>query len=171
LAETVYEGMFILDPNRYGRAPEKVVDAIPRMVEEAGGEMLVSRLWDERRLAFPIKGHAKGTYWLTYFRMEPGRLAEIRRKCEINEDFLRVLFLKVDPRIVDVVVSHARSGSVAKAADLVGEGKAAPGAESPPEGKPEPEGKTEAGGSADDAADVSDAPQPNDADSTDDQES
>ena len=38
------------------------------MIEEAGGEMLVSRLWEERRLAYPIEGHRKGTYWLTYFR-------------------------------------------------------------------------------------------------------
>lgn len=129
MAATVYEGMFILDPNRYGRDPDKVVGAIPRLVEQAGGEMLVSRLWDERRLAYPIKGHVKGTYWLTYFRVDSGRMAEIRRKCEINEDFLRVLFLKIDPRIVDAVVAHARCGAPPKSAESSGAGQDEPLAE------------------------------------------
>ncbi len=135
MTETVYEGMFILDPNRYGRDPDKVVGAIPRMVEQAGGEMLVSRLWDERRLAYPIKGHAKGTYWLTYFRMDSQRMAEIRRKCEINEDFLRVLFLKIDPRIVDAVVSHTSAGSPARPAEVSGVGQDAPAAEEKPKAR------------------------------------
>ena len=42
---------------------------IPSTVEQFGGKMLASRLWEERRLAYPIKGHRKGTYWLTYFQL------------------------------------------------------------------------------------------------------
>ena len=65
MAANVYEGMFILDSNRFGRDPEAVSGQIPQMIEEAGGEVLVSRLWEERRLAYPIEGHRKGTYWLS----------------------------------------------------------------------------------------------------------
>ena len=61
--------MFLLDSGRYGRNPDRVAGQIPKMIEEAGGEILVSRLWEERRLAYTIKGHRKGTYWLTYFRL------------------------------------------------------------------------------------------------------
>ena len=77
------------------------------MVEKLGGEMLVSRLWEERRLAYPIKGQRKGTYWLTYFRLDSTRLVDLRRQCQITDDILRVLFLKVEPRIVDALVAHA----------------------------------------------------------------
>jgi small subunit ribosomal protein S6 len=112
LAANVYEGMFILDPNRYGRDAETVSGQIPAMIEKLGGEMLVSRLWEERRLAFPIKGQRRGTYWLTYFRLESGRLGDLRRQCQITEDIIRVLFLKVDPRIVDALVAHALSAPV-----------------------------------------------------------
>ena len=87
-------------------------DQIPAMIEKLGGEMLVSRLWEERRLAYPIKGQRKGTYWLTYFRLDSGRLLDLRRQCQITEDILRVLFLKVDPRIVDALVAHATSAPV-----------------------------------------------------------
>ena len=104
--------MFILDANRYGRDPEMVSGQIPAMIEKLGGEMLVSRLWEERRLAFPIKGQRKGTYWLTYFRLDSNRLGELRRQCQITDNILRMLFLKVEPRIVDTLVAHAKSAPV-----------------------------------------------------------
>jgi small subunit ribosomal protein S6 len=112
LAATVYEGMFILDSNRFGRDHEAVSGQIPTMIEKLGGEVLVSRLWEERRLAYPIKGQRKGTYWLTYFRLDSLKLVDLRRQCQITDDILRVLFLKVEPRIVDALVAHARSAPV-----------------------------------------------------------
>ena len=114
MAANVYEGMFILDSNRYGRDPETVSGQIPAMIEKLGGEMLVSRLWEERRLAFPIKGQRKGTYWLTYFRLDSSRLGDLRRQCQITDDILRMLFLKVEPRIVDALVAHAKSAPVGR---------------------------------------------------------
>jgi len=113
LAENVYEGMYILDSNRYGRDQEGVSGQISEIIKQAGGEMLISRLWEERRLAYPIKGNRKGTYWLTYFRLDPDKLVGVQRQCQLNENILRVLFLKVDPRIVDALVSHAEAGNVA----------------------------------------------------------
>jgi small subunit ribosomal protein S6 len=109
LAAIVYEGMFILDTNRFGRDPETVSGQIPAMIEKLGGEMLVSRLWEERRLAYPIKGQRKGTYWLTYFRLDSEKLGDLRRQCQITDDILRMLFLRVNPRIVDALVDHAKS--------------------------------------------------------------
>lgn len=110
MADNVYEGMFILDANRYGRDPETVSGQIPEMIKNAGGEVLVSRLWEERRLAYPIQGHRKGAYWLTYFRIDGEKLSELERKCQLADTILRVLFLKVDPRITDALISHAKSG-------------------------------------------------------------
>lgn len=110
MAESVYEGMFILDAGRYGRDPEGVAGQIPKMIEEAAGQILVSRLWEERRLAFPIKGQRKGAYWLAYFRLDGTKLREIRRKCQLSDTILRSLILKVDPRIVDTLVEHAKAG-------------------------------------------------------------
>ena len=115
MAVNVYEGMFILDTNRYGRDPAAVSGQIPQMIEKAGGEILVSRLWEERRLAYPIRGHRKGTYWLTYFRLDAGELAGLQRQCRLSDSILRELFLKVDPRIVDALVEHAQASSTARA--------------------------------------------------------
>jgi small subunit ribosomal protein S6 len=104
--------MFIFDSGKYGRDPDGVSGAISRMIEEAGGEVLISRLWEERRLAYPINGQKKGTYWLTYFRLEGPQLPKITRQSELDDNILRSLVLKVDPRIVDALVEHAKGVSV-----------------------------------------------------------
>jgi small subunit ribosomal protein S6 len=107
LRKNVYEGMFIIDSNRYARDPS-ISGQISQILEKFGAEVLVSRLWEERRLAYPIRGHRKGTYWLTYFRMDGPRLTELQRECEINDNLLRQLFLKIDPRIADHLISVAK---------------------------------------------------------------
>ncbi len=114
MAENVYEGMFILDANRFSREPDVISGRIAKLVQAAGGEMLVSRLWEERRLAYPVKGHRKGAYWLTYFRLDPSKLSELNRNCQLDEAILRFLFLKVDPRIVDALVAHAQAGAAGR---------------------------------------------------------
>ena len=103
----VYEGLFILDSNRYSRDQAAVSSQISEMITQAGGEVLASRLWEERRLAYPINGQRKGTYWLTYFRVPTDQLTGINRQCLLNETIVRSLFIRVDPRIVDTLVSHA----------------------------------------------------------------
>lgn len=110
MAENVYEGLFILDSNAYFRDAAGVSNQVNAMLTKHGGEILTSRLWEERRLAYPIKGHRKGTYWLAYFKIASDKLTAIRRDCDLNESMLRSMVLKVDPRLVDSLVSHAKGG-------------------------------------------------------------
>ncbi len=117
MAANVYEAMFILDSNRYGRDPAGVSGQIPAMIQELGGEVLANRLWEERRLAYPINGHRKGTYWLTYFKLDATHMVQFRRQCQLNENIIRSLFLQVEPRIVDALVAHAQSGGQSASAD------------------------------------------------------
>jgi small subunit ribosomal protein S6 len=117
LGKNVYDGMFILDAGRYARDPDGISGQISKIIVEEGGEILVSRLWEERRLAFPIKGQRKGVYWLTYFRLEGDKLAPLRQRLRLNETILRMLFVRVDPRIVDTLVAHALAGPAAMAAE------------------------------------------------------
>ena len=109
MAIQTYEALFIWDSNRFSRDPSVTAQQVQGMVEKSGGEVLASRLWDDgRKLAYPIDGHKKGTYWLTYFKLEPTRLHEINRACQLNEGILRHLFVKLDPRVAGTLVSVAR---------------------------------------------------------------
>jgi small subunit ribosomal protein S6 len=104
--------MVIYDSNAYARDPSGVSGKVPAMVEKCGGEMLASRLWFEQKLAYPIEGHRKGTYWLSFFRMPSERVADFNRECQLDDHVLRNLVLKVDPRTVDVRVSQASGETV-----------------------------------------------------------
>ena len=108
MAVTNYECLAILDSNKYAQDPNGLGSAIPNLVEKFGGEVLVSRLWQEQKLAYPVDGHKKGTYWLTYFRLESTKLIELKRELKLNDHIVRELTIKLDPRIVDALVDHAR---------------------------------------------------------------
>ena len=112
MTTNVYEGLFILDSDLYARNPDEVSGQIDRFIGEYDGEVLVSRLWEERKLAYPIKGHKRGTYWLTYFKLDTAKVKELNRRYQISDSIVRFLFVKVDPRLVDTLVEHAKSGPI-----------------------------------------------------------
>lgn len=113
----VYEGLFILDANRYARDHDAVSEGVEKLVTDLGGEVLVSRLWEERRLAYPINGHRKGAYWLLYFRINPLQITALNRACELHDSILRQLVLKIHPRLVEPILAHATGATAEAAAD------------------------------------------------------
>lgn len=131
MANNVYECMVILDPNKYAQDPGGMGAQIPNLVSKFGGEVLVSRLWQEQKMAYPIDGHKKGAYWLTYFRLDPLKLVEFNREVRINDTILRCLTLKVEPRLVDALVEHAKGGQRARPAAEAPESAPAEAAEQP----------------------------------------
>ena len=140
-----YEGLFLLDSNRYARDPA-IADEIVEAIEKAGGEIKVSRLWDERRLAYPINKMRKGTYWLVYFSIDTQKMVELNRTFQLNENVVRLLFVKLHPRLAEAIVGHA-SGADAVPVGVSGEGEAATG-----DKKAEESGKSVAVAAGDDAA-------------------
>jgi len=108
LAQNIYEGMFLMDCGKVSRDWEKVEQIVHGILERHGAEVIVSRPWDERQLAYPIKRQRRGMYFLTYFRADGSKIADIERECRINESILRQLILKVHPKLADQLVEQAR---------------------------------------------------------------
>lgn len=117
MAKNVYECLFILDSNRYARDPQAVAQGISDMVTNNDGEILVTRLWNEQKLAYPINGNRKGSYWLTYFSMEGTSLTAFERAARLNDNVMRNLTIKIDPRLVDTLVAHAKGIAVEEPAE------------------------------------------------------
>ncbi len=108
MAENVYESMFIFNANAYARNPGGAAAGIEEIVKTVNGEILASRLWNEQKLAYPINGQRKGAYWLTYVKMESTELPKFNRACQLNELILRHMVVKIEPRLVDAMVSVAK---------------------------------------------------------------
>ncbi len=124
MAENVYECMFIFNANAYARNPTGASNSVEEMVKSVGGELLASRLWNEQKLAYPINGHRKGAYWLTYFRLESTKMAKFNRSCQLNDMVLRHLAIKLAPRLVEPMVAVAK-GEVPVVEEVAKEDEAA----------------------------------------------
>lgn len=103
-----YETLLILDSNHYARDPGGVSKQLEELVAGAGGEVLVSRMWMEQKLAYPIDKHTKGTYYLIYFSMDGPNLPKLARALTLNESVIRELTIRLDPRLVEPILANAR---------------------------------------------------------------
>ncbi|MFN9539914.1 MAG: 30S ribosomal protein S6, partial [Planctomycetota bacterium] len=108
MARTVYECMFILNPNAYAKNPSGAANTVEQLISSVGGKILASRLWNEQKLAYPINGHRKGVYWLTYIDMESTDMSKFNRQCQLTDIVMRHLAIRIDPRLVRPVVTVIR---------------------------------------------------------------
>lgn len=89
-----YEAMFLLGPNQ--PTSDAAFEPIQAVLGRFDADIQGIKLWDERRLAYEIKGYKRGTYILTYFQMDPTKITELEHECQLSEAILRVLFLRRD---------------------------------------------------------------------------
>jgi len=104
-----YEAMFLLDSAKLSPSWEESEQQVHEILKKHDSEIVASRQWDERRLAYPIGNHKKGTYLLTYFKAESSKVNDIVADCKLHELVIRELILKVHPKLVDHLVNQAMS--------------------------------------------------------------
>lgn len=90
-----YEAMFLFDPT-FGASFENCESVIRRLMDRADAEIVFCRKWDERRLAYKIKGRKRGVYVLVYFKAPAEKVGSIERDAQITEEILRLLILRAD---------------------------------------------------------------------------
>jgi len=89
-----YEEMFLLDSGN----PDfnAVSEPIRTVLERRGAEILSIKPWDERKLAYEIRGRKRGLYILTYFLIDPRMVVEVEHDFKLDERILRVIILRRD---------------------------------------------------------------------------
>ena len=145
MPSNVYECMFLLDTNKVSGDVPNAAKQLHTILERNHAEVLASRPWDERRLAYPIGKHKKGLYYLTYFRSDGKNLVNLKRDLALNEMVLRELILKVRPQLVDTMLTLARDEHALALQTMHDEG-GEEGAGAKPEGGGRPEGGRGEGG-------------------------
>jgi small subunit ribosomal protein S6 len=111
LPANTYEAMFLLDSTKTAASWDDSVKHVHDILTKHESEIIASRQWDERRLAYPVAGHKKGTYLLTYFRTDSSKLKDINSDCHLSDVILRELILKVEPKLVDHLVNQAMTST------------------------------------------------------------
>jgi small subunit ribosomal protein S6 len=87
-----YEAMFLFDPSV---TPdwEAVQAEMRRLLERANARIITLNKWDERRLAYEIRGRKRAIYALTYFEAPTDRIHELERDARLSEAVLRSMVL------------------------------------------------------------------------------
>jgi small subunit ribosomal protein S6 len=137
MAANVYECMFLLDPAKVAGDVPNAAKQLHAILERNNVEVLASRPWDERKLAYPIKGHKRGMYYLMYFRTEGKNLLNIERDLALNEMVVRQMVLRIDPKLVENMLAVARDEHALALQALPAESEGGEG------GAPKPEGGEE----------------------------
>lgn len=90
-----YEGLFLF-PQAAVADLQGAHDHIVEILNRAGAEIISMKKWDERRLAFEIRGNKRGVYFLVYFKAKGAKLQQIERDCNLSEKLLRAMITRAD---------------------------------------------------------------------------
>ncbi len=96
LTQRLYEALFLVDSGDAASDWDGIVGHIRRTLEKHGCEILSIRKWDERPLAYVIRGRNRGTYILSYFKADTSCVNEIERDFNLSERIIRVLITRGD---------------------------------------------------------------------------
>ncbi|MBU0754561.1 MAG: 30S ribosomal protein S6 [Planctomycetes bacterium] len=91
-----YEGMFLIDSREYKKNPNEVEDQIKSLIEKCKGEIVRFEKWDERKLAYEIKGATSGVYYLYYFKGDADTIRLLNREVAISPLVLRLLSIRLN---------------------------------------------------------------------------
>ena len=105
----VYETMVLFDATKLAVDPDGIRTGIVHMIEKIGGKIDVSRPWDDRRIAYPIQKQKKGAYHIIYYKMESTLQPELEREFKLNENILRQMTSRIDPKWADAMLDVAKN--------------------------------------------------------------
>jgi small subunit ribosomal protein S6 len=89
-----YEIMYIIRPNIEDEAKKALVERFNGILTDNGAEIIDSKEWGKRRLAYEINDFRDGYYQLMHVNAEAVAVDEFNRLAKINEDIIRHIVVK-----------------------------------------------------------------------------
>ena len=116
----MYEGLFLIDNAHANTEWDNVVKHIHDILQKNGAEILKTEKWGEKKLAYKIKGHKRGTYLLIHFNAKNSAIATVRRDFQLSDYIVRFLIVK-DDKIEDLSQIGVVAPAVEKDVDKIPE--------------------------------------------------
>jgi small subunit ribosomal protein S6 len=92
---TTYEAMFLLG-SAFATDLDGAQKLVRGMIEKHEGKVVVLKKWDERKLAYEIRGEKRGLYIIAFFTAPSASITPIVRDVELSDQVLRVMVTKAD---------------------------------------------------------------------------
>ena len=89
-----YEIMYIIRPNIEDEAKKALVERFNGILTDNGAELVDSKDWGKRRLAYEINDFRDGYYQLMHVNAEAVAVDEFTRLAKISEDIIRHIVVK-----------------------------------------------------------------------------
>ncbi len=90
-----YEGMFLID-NAKASDWDNVVEHVHDILKKRDAQIISTEKWGERKLAYRLDGHRRGTYMHVYFTAPGEAILDVRRDCQLSDAVLRDLILRIE---------------------------------------------------------------------------
>lgn len=91
-----YEIMYIMQPQIEEDAKKALIERFDEVLTSNGAEIIESKEWGKRRLAYEINDLREGFYQLVTFNATEEALNEFTRLANINEDIIRHMAIRLD---------------------------------------------------------------------------
>ncbi|PKR83476.1 30S ribosomal protein S6 [Heyndrickxia camelliae] len=89
-----YEIMYIIRPNIEDEAKKALVERFDNVLTTQGAEIIESKDWGKRRLAYEIEDFRDGLYRLVKVNSNPEAVQEFDRLAKISGDIIRHIIVK-----------------------------------------------------------------------------
>lgn len=96
MANRTYEVMYIVNPDTEGEKIVKLNDAVGKLIEKEGGEVVRMDDIGIRNLAYPIMKKTTGHYVLFEIDGSGQEIAELERRMRVNDMIIRYITVRVD---------------------------------------------------------------------------
>jgi small subunit ribosomal protein S6 len=89
-----YELFFLLHPRLDEEGVTAAIERVTNSITTAGGEIVETKPWGRRRLAYPINNQWEGFYVLQQLRLPPNAVSALERNLSLSEDIMRHLVVR-----------------------------------------------------------------------------
>lgn len=158
----LYEAMYIVDASLDDTALAGIVQTLEDHVKGLGAEVVATREFGRRRLAYEIDGHTSGTYMIMYFNSHGSVVDELVHEMRLIDGIVRGIVVVANPKAIFDPQAKAEAPAAAAEPDMALAEAATPEV-SVGEAVAEPEGaaavEAEEAAPAEESAPVEEAPE------------
>lgn len=116
----MYEALFLIDNTHANMEWDNVVKHIHDILQKNGSEVLKTEKWGEKKLAYKIKNHKRGTYLLIHFNAKNTAIATIKRDFQLSDYIIRSLIVR-DDKIEELSQIGTTEGTIDKGPEKIPE--------------------------------------------------